>query len=293
MNTSNKIDINCDSETGVLREVILGYPDNFHADPNIVECVNATQEAVYSSPNKPTAQKAKPEFDEFQNVMEARGVRVHRPRPCDVPDQLTPRDIGFVIGDVFFRASMAKQSRKEEWHGIRHLLDSCSNVVHVPDSIVIEGGDIVVDKGYVYVGISQRTSYAGFNWLRTELQSTPFQVIPVPLKSLNDNEDCLHLDCAFVPVGGSHALIYPTGIQAVPNEIREHYRWIEVTKTEQGELGTNVLSLSPTSVVVRHTATRIATLLTTVGLEVIPLKFDEAPKTGGSFRCCTLPLIRT
>ncbi|MBI5414506.1 hypothetical protein HZA38_03240 [Candidatus Peregrinibacteria bacterium] len=292
MKTTKRISTYCDSETKTLKEVVLGYPDNFHRDPSIVEIVNVTQEAFYNSPNKPTAEKAKPEFNIFQKTMENNGIRVHRPQPCRVADQFTPRDIGFVIGNKFFRSSMAKESRKNEWHGIGELIKNFNRVIHVPDSIVIEGGDIIVDKGYVFVGISQRTTMLGFEWLKSQLQGSDFQTIPVPLKSLSDGEDCLHLDCAFVPVGRRHALIYPDGFQTIRREIIENYHWIEVTKKEQMELGTNVLSLSPVCVITRDIAKRINRILNDLGLEVIPLEFDEAPKTGGSFRCCTLPLIR-
>lgn len=286
------IAVNCTSETGRLRDVIIGYPDNFHEDPSTVEIVNSTQAAIYNSSDRPTAERAIVEFKEFEKVMSDRGIKVYKPKPCNVPDQLTPRDIGFVIGDTFFRAGMARDSRKEEWKGIEHLIGVLSKVVNVPDGIVIEGGDIVVDRGHVYVGISQRTNMAGFEWLRDQCSDSGFQMTPVLLKGLDEGEDCLHLDCVFVPIGQGSALIYPAGMSVVPDSIRDDYKWIEVTKEEQVALGTNVLSLSETSVIIRESATRIGDLLERIGLEVIPLKFDEAPKTGGSFRCCTLTLVR-
>ena len=285
------MNICCRNETDILRSVVLGYPDNFHADPTAVEIVNDTQFHYYAdSQTRPTAQRLKPEFDAFQQEMEKHGVKVFYPTPCPVPDQLTPRDIGFVCGETFFLAQMAKESRKREHEGIGFLLESMERVVKVPETVVIEGGDIVVDRGVVFVGISQRTTMDGYRWLVEQLPT--FTVVPVPLKSLDEGEDCLHLDCVFVPVGECHALVYPNGIDGEnPAELGK-YKWIKVTKEEQLQLATNVLSLSKNCVISRHSAIRVNTLLEEIGLQVIALKFDEAPKTGGSFRCCTLPLIR-
>ncbi|MEK7161495.1 MAG: arginine deiminase family protein, partial [Patescibacteria group bacterium] len=268
-----------------------GYPDNFHADPTAVEIVNNTQLHCYAdSQTRPTAQRLKPEFDAFRQELKKQGVNVFYPTPCSVPDQLTPRDIGFVCGETFFLAQMARASRKLEYEGIGFLLKNMERVVKVPETVVIEGGDIIVDKGVVFVGVSQRTTMDGYRWLAKQLPT--FVVIPVPLRSLNDGEDCLHLDCVFVPVGTNHALIYPNGIEGkIPAKLKQ-YEWLEVTKEEQSQLATNVLSLSKNCVISRHSATRVNKLLEKIGLQVIDLKFDEAPKTGGSFRCCTLPLIR-
>lgn len=297
--TPSKIQPYCLNESDTLRQVIIGYPDNFHQDPLTVEVINQTQARYYGSEDEPTVDKLRVEFTEFQRAMEANGVVVYNQEPCPVdagvPDQLTPRDVGFVIGERFFLASMARRSRKREWEGIFKILDRIppGSIVKVPEDIVIEGGDIVVDKGSVFVGVSQRTTAQGVRFLRQVLVGTGFRVVPVHLKSIKEGEDCLHLDCVFVPVGRNHALIYPAGIQKVPAEVRNSYQWIEVTREEQNDLAINVLALSPTQVISRDAAVRVNRELERAGLEVIPLHFDEAPKTGGSFRCCTLPLVRS
>lgn len=282
----------CKTETGILKAVIIGYPNNFHNNNSIIEVVNQTQEKFYADPSvKPCVPKLIPEFANFQEILEKNDIKVCVPQSCEVPDQLTPRDIGFVVGDTFFIAEMAKKSRKSEFNGIVHIIkqfDNGTKVIKVPNDIVIEGGDIIVDGNLVFVGLSQRTTKGGYNFLVNQLPD--FQVIPVFLKSLKEGEDCLHLDCVFVPVGKSHALIYPQGIKKIPDEMRL-YDWLEINREEQEQLGTNVLSLSPKTVISRHNANRINSELKQI-VKVIELNFDEAPKTGGSFRCCSLPLLR-
>jgi N-dimethylarginine dimethylaminohydrolase len=202
------------------------------------------------------------------------------------------RDIGVVIGSTFVIANMLHKSRQDEWLGLRPILDqmNAEQVIKVPDDLVLEGGDVIVDNGRIFVGLSQRTGPEGAAYLANQFPQ--FQVIPVPLKQLADGENVLHLDCSFVPVGQRSALVYPNGLAEMPAAIAEQYDLIEVTKAEQQILATNVLSISPTQVIARTCASRVNAMLRQRGLEVIELPFDDPPKTGGSFRCCSLPLWR-
>jgi len=286
------MDVFVDSETAPLRSVIVGYPDNFlQVDPEII---NETQRQYYFGPDAPTAEDVTAQLNGFIDVLTARGVDVRQPHPLPyLPDQMMTRDIGVVIGDTFVVTTMAAQSRRHEWRGYSHLFEHFPEHVKVlfgPEDLVIEGGDVIVDRGKVFVGIGQRTTLAGAAWL---MQLVPdFEIVPINLSGLDDGEDVLHLDCSFLPVGDGYALIYPDGMRDVPATLRETYDLIEVTREEQQMLGTNVLSLAPDCVVSREDSTRINAEMRSRGIDVIELPYSEPPKTGGSFRCCTLPLHR-
>ncbi len=280
------------SETDRLREVIVGYPDNFHdAEPEIT---NETMLDTYGTEAAPSAESLIAEFDRFIAVLEELGCVVHRPVGVDgAPDQLCPRDIGFVVGDTFVVSTMAHRSRRIEQRGIDHLVELIQpdRVFDAPDDVVIEGGDVIVDKGRILVGIGQRTNLAGANALAEAFPD--HHVVPVPLKLPEEGENVLHLDCAFVPVGPDAALCYPPGLRALPEEVRATYHLIEVTLEEQARLATNVLSVSPNQVISRPTFARVNGLLRERGLTVHEVPFSETPKTGGSFRCATLALRRS
>jgi N-dimethylarginine dimethylaminohydrolase len=277
------------SETGRLRSVIIGYPDSF-----VLPAPINHKHTIYHNghPERPTRDRLRPEFDRLRAALESCGVEVLQPEPVDdVPDQLTPRDIGFVVGDTFVVASMATSCRQDEWRGIGRIIDQIPNVLWAPDSLVLEGGDVVLDGEHLYVGLSERTTREGYAFLRDNFADR-YVVEAVPLRQLHHGEDVLHMDCAFLPVGERHALIYPEGFQRVPDSIRDRYEWIEVSRDEQFELATNVLSVSPTTVISRHALKGVNDRLRGAGLEVIELTFDETPKSGGSFRCASLPLKR-
>ncbi|MDA3030825.1 MAG: arginine deiminase family protein [Actinomycetota bacterium] len=287
------MDVHVDSETAPLRSVIAGYPDNFlDVEPEII---NETQRKFYDGPDAPTKEAVTQQLNGFISVIEAHGVTVHQPRPLPyIPDQMMTRDIGVVIGDTFVVTTMAAKSRRHEWRGYAHLFEHFSphtKVLFGPEDLVIEGGDVIVDKGKVFVGIGQRTTLAGAAWL---MQLVPeYEIVPINLRGLTDGEDVLHLDCSFLPVGENSALIYPDGMGEVPATLRETYDLIEVTREEQQRLGTNVLSLDPQTIVSQPTSQRINDEMRARGITVIEVPYSEPPKTGGSFRCCTLPLHRS
>ncbi len=278
------------SETDRLTHVVLGLPDTFHiSEP---EVVNETQHRYYFTENHPKKENLQREFEMLRKILENQGIAVYQPKAVEaVPDQLTPRDIGFVIGDTFVLSNMKNHSRWAEWRGIEYILRQLDTpVIQVPEEIMIEGGDVVIHDGFIYVGISERTSRGAADFLARKFPD--FEVIPIPLRNRRSGHEILHLDCAFMPVGNQKALFYPEGFEEVPPAISCRYDLIEVTDEEQTELAVNVLSLSPQTVVSRRSAARVNALLRDAGLEIIELDFDEAPKTGGSFRCCTLPLRR-
>lgn len=292
-----KILPSCFNESDTLRSVVIGYVDNLylHGRPQLINLMAAESA---SAGNEPTMEVSIPEFRNLQRVLEAEGVEVLTPdelgAETKVYNQSYSRDIGFVIGDKFFVSRMKKAARMQEWRSIAKYIATIpeANRVYVPEGMFIEGGDIVVDKGIVFVGISQRTTEEALAFLEEQLTGTGLKVVPVRTRSIEEGKDVLHLDCTFVPVGKNCALIYSDGIAEMPKEISDTYDLIEVTAEEQRELATNVLALSPTQVIARDSAHRVNSEMTNRGIEVIPVKFDDAPMFGGSIRCCTLPLVR-
>ncbi|OIP24870.1 hypothetical protein AUK11_02105 [bacterium CG2_30_37_16] len=288
----------CLNETDTLRDVIIGYPDNFLSDQGTVEIVNNTQKKYYFSDDKPTAEKLKKEFDGLELVLKKLGVNVRHllPLPCStgVCDQLPPRDIAFVIGDLFFICNMKRISRKREWEALKDILDLIpeDKIIRIPEGIILESGDIILDKGFVFYGIGQRSTEEGVNFLKDTLKDTKYKVIPVFMKLPKDGEECLHLDCTFGPIVAGKALIYRNGLKEISQEILDNYELIDIAREEHDALFSNVLVINSNTIIIRHNATRLIKLLTDMDIKVIPVKFDEAPKTGAGFRCCTLPLVK-
>lgn len=282
------------SETDPLKITFIGRAEGYRSNEAYTEIVNESQKR-----GLPEGSQLDREFTDFRRALEDHGVEVRVPEYVGkfVYDQLTPRDISVVIGDKLILCNMVRRSRKYEVAGIfPHITDFSGrepDILIPPPSALLEGGDILIDRGHIFVGISQRTNKAGFEWLQTTF-GEEFKVVPLYTKPLVENENVLHLDCAFNPVGDGLALIYPDGFKIIPDILRETYEWIEVDRREQNALATNVLSISDQVVIARDhpDCRRVNDRLRDQGLEVVEITFDGAPATGGSFRCCSMPLVR-
>ncbi len=283
------------NETDPLQKVIVGRCAGYREVEEYVERVNETQQG-----DLPSAPQLQTEFDVFIRTLQEYGVEVLQPDYVGkfVYDQLTPRDIGVTIGSKFVLCNMAKRSRRYEAAGIfEHILKMNGKeptILIPPDpDMLLEGGDIIVDKETIYVGLTQRTNQAGFEFLKDTFESD-FEVVPVPCQSYDAEQQILHLDCVFNPIGAYHALIYPYGIKEISDNISNNYTLIEIDKKEQKALAANVLSVKPNLVLSRDhpDCSRVNDCMRQIGIEVITIPFNGAPATGGSFRCCTLPLVR-
>lgn len=284
-------------ESARLTHVVMGTGAGFHRDQARVTIANSTEARTAAETGLPTAAAVTAQFQAFRQAMEQHGVTVHQPvlAPDSVQDQTCPRDIGFVIGDAFVTAGMRQPGRLEEIAGLARLLPNLAGrQLAVPDGMALEGGDVLLDRGHLFVGQGQRSDPDGLAWLQAEF-GEQWQIVSMPTRWAEADADVLHLDCAFNPLGLGHALIYPPGLKTIPDAVRAHYDWIEVDQAEAEALATNVVSLAPDTIIARDhpSCARVNALLRHAGYQVIEVGFDAVPSIGGSFRCATLPLQRS
>lgn len=282
------------NETDSLKTVIIGRWQGFHEVEAYSEILGEGKNSDY-----PTVKQLKTEFEAFHEALERNNVEVLIPEYVGkfLYDQLTPRDVATVIHDKLILCNMAKRSRKYEVAGILPLIKKFSgeepDILIPPVECLLEGGDIMVDKGRILVGLSRRTNLRGYEWL-LNVFGDEMRVIPLYLTDLKEEENVLHLDCTFNPVGENCALVYEEGLKPIPDFFEKEYDLIRVNKVEQQALATNVFSISRKKVIARDhpQSKRVVKEIRDRGIDVEEIKFDGAPSTGGSFRCCTLPLIR-
>jgi N-dimethylarginine dimethylaminohydrolase len=249
--------------------------------------INQTQRHYYET-DPPTVEGLLGEQAKFVQVLQENGVDTHWVRPTpEAHYQIFVRDIATAIGDVLVVGSMKEPLRWPEPPALDEFLGSVHGPVVRSGAGVVEGGDIVLDGRYLYVGLSERTDEAGLDWLQSHFGAA-FDILPIRLKP-----PFLHLDVVFNVLGDNLALAYPPAIGDGSLEtLRARYKVIEVTENEQFELATNVLSLAPDLVIADSRHTRVGALLEACGIRVIAVDYAEVAKLGGSFRCSTCPLIR-
>ncbi|SEO65563.1 N-Dimethylarginine dimethylaminohydrolase [Amphibacillus marinus] len=272
----------CSTEYDALKQVIVSSPDFMR----IGKVINETQKQ-YQAENI-NQELALAQHSQFVSVMRAHGVTVNvlPPQPA-LNEQVFTRDIGFTIDSQVFIAKMAAEIRATETDYLKQFLATEGISFQEIEAASIEGGDVIIDGDTVWIGISKRTTMKAINALANDLPN--HNIIPIQLKP-----EILHLDCTFNIIAPNIALIYKNGLdESAYQALQEQYTCIAVDEQEQFTLGTNVLAIGNRRIVSLPENKRVNRDLRAQGFNVIEVPFNEIIKSGGSFRCCTLPINRS
>lgn len=277
----NSVDIYCSNEYGKLERVIVCPPEHME----IKKIINNTQR-VYASTNIDRL-LARKQHNQFISVLKENGTEViETPVYPVLNEQVFTRDVGFAIGGTFYLSHMANPVRKDEPPVLEKTLQNHGFPYKKPFRHPIEGGDVIVDEDIVWIGISERTTMVAAENLAKLL---PFHRI----EQLKIDKEILHLDCAFNVIGEDWALIYREAFTDEGVEkLKKRYNLIEVSEEEQFTMGTNTLSIGNSQIISLPENTEVNKRMAEYGFEIIEVDFSEIIKSGGSFRCCSLPLVR-
>jgi N-dimethylarginine dimethylaminohydrolase len=270
----------CNTEYDTLRRVILCQPKFMAID----EVINDVQKK-YEDENINVGLAMK-QHKEFEELLKEHGVEVIKlPSSEKFPEQVFTRDIGFTVGEDVFVAEMASDIRKGEEEALEEWLDD-EDIMFQTTTNRVEGGDVIVDRGTLFVGISSRTSIEAAEKLKDDLPD--YTIIPVPF-----DEKYLHLDCVFNILSPEVGLIFKKAFDPrIVDMFSTTYKLIEVSEEEQFTMGTNVLSIGDKKVFSLPQNKNVNAQIRAHGFEVIEVDFSEIIKSGGSFRCCSMPVNR-
>lgn len=271
----------CFNEYDPLQKVVLCSPEHMA----IKRVINETQK-FYEDENIQTEIAVK-QHREFADVLRKKGIDVILlPALERFPEQVFTRDIGFTIGSDIFIAEMATDIREGEQEALTEWLKTQGIGYRRILQSKIEGGDVIVHGDTVYVGISNRTEMASVNQLQNMLPAC--QVTPLPI-----HDKFLHLDCVFNIISSTEAIIYPEAFDKKEYDmLAKRFDLLTVTEEEQFTLATNVLSLGNKQLISLPVNKKTNQELISRGYTIIEIDISEIIKSGGSFRCCTLPIIR-
>lgn len=273
--------VSCMSEYDVLTRVIVCEPKFMQ----ITEVINETQKH-YADMNI-NRKLASAQHTEFVNALRFHQIEVIALPPLpQFPEQVFTRDIGFTLGSNLFVSSMGSEIRQGEEKHLKDNLRKRNIVMQHLAQEKIEGGDVLIDRDTIFVGMSSRTAQNSIEYLRERLPQ--YQVVTIPF-----DPKYLHLDCVFNILSPTQALVFPGALRKKELELlAKKYELIEVSEEEQFTLGTNVLSIGRKKVFSLPVNQNVNRALREKGYEVIEVDLSEIIKSGGSFRCCTLPILR-
>lgn len=297
------------SETSRLRTVILGLPDSPGPVPKLEETFDAksyesVQKGIYPSEKDMVA-----EMNAFEAILHKYGVEVLRPEPVEGCNQVFSRDVGFVIDDKIIVSNIIPDRQEEiDAYGKIYEKIHYKDIYNLPESVHIEGGDVILYNGIIFLGQYAFADYSQVKTARTNRLAIDFlqmifpekTIIPLNLRKSDTDprEGILHLDCTFMPVGKNKAIIYRDGFLN-PRDA-EHLvnlfgpeNVFEITKEEMYWMNSNVFSISEDVIVTEEHFTRLNDHLRNKwGMTVETVPYREISKMGGLLRCSTLPLYR-
>lgn len=299
------MNIQINSETSSLKEVLIGNSYNFKSPLNFRDLYDPTSLINYLKGRYPIKFRLQNQLSKLKKTLIKNGVIVHE---LDIvnTNQIFSRDLGFVIDDKFFLSSIIPD-REHELKGLKSILKNINNIVRLPKSAHIEGGDVVVDKNHVFIGyygkndyknqITARTNKKAIRIIRDKLKNKEIFPIELIKSSTKPSINALHLDCCFQPVSKNKAVICK---EAFANKIELNFlisyfgeqNIFEVTLKEMSRLYCNFFSINENTVITDKRFTRLIRWFDEIGMKVEKIDFSEISKLGGLFRCCTLPLKR-
>ena len=302
------LNLNVNNETSKLKAVVLGTALSLGPTPKLEDCYDPKSREHVLNNTYPIEEDLIKEMQEFFDVLKKYNVTVYRPKKIENYNQIFSRDIAFVIENKFVFANVV-EDRAKEIQGIKHVYDQieCQNIIHLPESCHVEGGDVMLCGNYIFIGTYSADDYSKYITARTNSQAVdvieklfPNKTI-IPFELLKSNDDArnsaLHLDCCLQPVGNNKAITCPDGFLD-----KNQYQWIvdlfgadnifEISREEMYNMHCNIFSIDKNVVVSDRTFTRLNTWLEENNFIVEKIKYTEVSKQGGLLRCSTLPLIR-
>jgi N-dimethylarginine dimethylaminohydrolase len=278
-----------DSETGVLRDVLLCRPDNYHWIPT-----NDISRKSLAGALQPRREDLTLQHRELVSCLEGAGVTCHFLEPQrGLPYQVYTRDSSQVTpwGPVITQLSRP-QRRGEIASVFEFYKRSGSGIWRFSSAAALEGGDIhIIRPGLIAIGATgERTTTEAAeefaSWFAQAGWTT--RVICFP-------EHFLHLDVIFSMVADGLAV----GVVDVLDDddlnwLRDNrIRVLPVTyKEAMGMMACNVLALGAGRVISPRHSVRVNEMLRAEGLTVLDPELDLFARGGGSVHCLTMPLRR-
>ena len=302
------LNLNVNNETAKLKVVYAGTADNFGSTPNIEDCYDPKSLYHVKNGSFPNQVDIKNENKNLLNIFKKYNITVFQPTNIFNVNQIFVRDIAFVIGNLLIVSNIIK-NREKEMLALKDLYSKINDkhIVFSPPNVRVEGGDVLLNNEYIFIGYSEDVDFEKYIVSRTNKNAISFIQNSFPNKNvigfeLNKSDtdarkNALHLDCCFQPIGNNKAIIYKKGFKNKRdvNFLINYFgkeNIIEIDTEEMYNMNSNVFSISEKIIVSDKSFVRLNSILKDFGFIVEEITYSETAKMEGLFRCSTMPLIR-
>jgi dimethylargininase len=232
-------------------------------------------------------ERAVREHAAYEAALAGLGCRVERlPEAPDLPDSVFVEDAAVVFDELAVMARPGAESRRAEVEAMAAALGPHRSLAFVEPPGTLDGGDVLVTPGKVFVGISGRTNEDGMRQLSAFVAPHGFEVFAVPVSG------CLHLKSAVTVARlrqGFGAARRETMLVINPGWVeRRHFEGFDLIEVDPFEpAAANVLRIGEHVICAEeHPKTRRR--LDAHGLVTHPVPAGELAKAEGGVTCCAV-----
>ena len=277
-----------DSEYGVLRDVLLGPPDNFRWLPT-----SAISRATLASGASFDPAEARSQHSELVGAYETAGVTVHTLEPdSHLPYQVFARDSSVMTPNGAVVTQPAQRWRRGEYAPVIRFYQE--NEIPIRGMITagsLEGGDVtIVEPGCLLIGNGEeRTQVQAADqlagWLRDDGWEVRIEPIPGQFVHIDVLVSILAPKLAAVCVeaasGGLVAWLRGRGFELLEVSVEDAFR-----------LGVNAMSLGSDRVISTRHSEALNEAMRARGLEVLDPDLSAFTAGGGGAHCLAQALRR-
>lgn len=199
------------------------------------------------------------------------------PADNDQPDCVFIEDTAVIVGSVAVACRPGAPSRRGEVEPVVKHLERTMPVVPIEAPGTIDGGDVMITGGTLYVGRSSRTNDEAIAQLEGVARSQGMSVRPIRV------EEVLHLKSAVLPVDESTVVVTPGTID---ESLLSGLRIVHEATEERH--GFSALRLGTGEVLVTDTAPETAHSVADLGIPVIPIDISEIQAADGGLTCMSI-----
>jgi dimethylargininase len=193
------------------------------------------------------------------------------------PDCVFVEDTAVIVGETAVITRPGAPERRPEVPPVADFLAERFPTTHIEAPGTLDGGDVMILGGRVYVGVSRRSNREGIDQLGTAATSQGFDLVVVPV------DGALHLKSAVLPVGDETVVITRGTVdESLLTGLRLVY------EPDDERLSFSALPLADGRVMTTSSAPQTASLLEGIGLEVTPIDVSEILATDGGLTCMSI-----
>ena len=227
------------------------------------------------------------EHAQYEAALERLGCRVQRlPDAPELPDSVFVEDTAVVFDEVAIIARPGAASRRAEVEAMVKALTPYRKLASIEAPGTLDGGDVLVTPGRVFIGVSGRTNTEGVRQFAAHIAPFGYQTIAVPVTG------CLHLKSAVSVARLAPALDARTLLVINRDWVdSQHFDGFELVDVDSSEpAAANVLRIGEQVIcAAEHPRTRA--LLESHGIRTITVPAGELAKAEGGLTCCSV-LVR-